>query len=201
MTFVQLEYVVAVDNFRHFARAAKECFVTQPTLSMQIHKLERELGTKIFDRNKQPVLPTESGIEIIRHARQILSQRDTMDDVIQSKKGIVSGELKLGIIPTLAPYLLPLFVQSFIRQYPQVKLIVHELTTDNILGRLKDGRIDAGLLVTPLQGLNFSAMSENKPNFFCDFLQWVESWDQQIQKEIHAVSLLSSTRKMGTGTS
>lgn len=151
MTFVQLEYVVAVDNFRHFARAAKECFVTQPTLSMQIHKLERELGTKIFDRNKQPVLPTESGIEIIRHARQILSQRDTMDDVIQSKKGIVSGELKLGIIPTLAPYLLPLFVQSFIRQYPQVKLIVHELTTDNILGRLKDGRIDAGLLVTPLQ--------------------------------------------------
>ena len=150
MTFVQLEYIVAVDTYRHFARAAQHCFVTQPTLSMQIHKLEKELGTKIFDRNKQPVLPTQAGTEIIAHARQILSQRDAMDDIIQTKKGIISGELKIGIIPTLAPYLLPLFVQQFTRKYPLVKLIVHELTTENILLRLRDGRIDAGILVTPL---------------------------------------------------
>lgn len=151
MTFVQLEYIVAVDTHRHFARAAKQCFVTQPTLSMQIHKLEKELGTKIFDRNKQPVLPTQAGAEIILQARQILSQRDSMDDIIQTRKGIISGELKIGIIPTLAPYLLPLFVQSFTKKYPLVKLIVHELTTEFILLRLRDGRIDAGILVTPLQ--------------------------------------------------
>jgi LysR family hydrogen peroxide-inducible transcriptional activator len=150
MTFVQLEYIVAIDTYRHFARAAKQCFVTQPTLSMQIHKLEKELGIRIFDRNKQPVLPTQAGAEIISQAREILSQRDTMEDIIQTKKGIISGELKIGIIPTLAPYLLPLFVQSFTRQYPLVKLIVNELTTEYILLRLREGRIDAGILVTPL---------------------------------------------------
>ena len=150
MTFVQLEYIVAVDTYRHFAKAAKQCFVTQPTLSMQIHKLEKELGIKIFDRNKQPILPTQAGADIILQARQILSQRDTMDDIIQAKKGIISGQLKIGIIPTLAPYLLPLFVQSFTRQYPLVKLIVNELTTEYILMRLREGRIDAGILVTPL---------------------------------------------------
>ena len=151
MTFTQLEYIVAVDTYRHFARAAKQCFVTQPTLSMQIHKLEKELGTKIFDRNKQPVLPTQAGAEIISQARQILTQRNTMEDVIQAKKGIISGELKIGIIPTLAPYLLPLFVQSFTKEYPMVKLVVNELTTEYILLRLREGRIDAGILVTPLQ--------------------------------------------------
>ena len=156
MTFVQLEYIVAVDTHRHFAKAAKHCFVTQPTLSMQIHKLERELGTKIFDRNKQPVLPTQAGVEIITQARQILMQRNTMEDIIQTKKGVISGELKIGIIPTLAPYLLPLFVQTFTKQYPLVKLVVNELTTEYILLRLREGRIDAGILVTPLHanGIN-----------------------------------------------
>jgi len=150
MTFVQLEYIVAVDTYRHFARAAKHCFVTQPTLSMQIHKLEKEIGTKIFDRNKQPVLPTQAGEEIIMQAREILSQRDTMEDIIQTKKGIISGELKIGIIPTVAPYLLPLFVHSFTKKYPMVKLVVNELTTEYIMIRLREGRIDAGILVTPL---------------------------------------------------
>lgn len=158
MTFIQLEYIVAVDTYRHFARAAKQCFVTQPTLSMQIHKLEKELGTKIFDRNKQPVLPTQAGSDIIAQARQILSQRDTMDDIVQTKKGIISGELKIGIIPTVAPYLLPLFVQAFTAKYPLVKLIVHEMTTEYILMRLRDGRIDAGILVTPL---NVSGIRED----------------------------------------
>jgi len=125
---------------------------------MQIHKLEKELGTKIFDRNKQPVLPTQAGSDIIAQARQILSQRDTMDDIVQTKKGIISGELKIGIIPTVAPYLLPLFVQAFTAKYPLVKLIVHEMTTEYILMRLRDGRIDAGILVTPL---NVSGIRED----------------------------------------
>lgn len=150
MTIVQLGYVVAVDNFRHFAEAAEYCHITQPTLSMQIHKLEQELGIKIFDRSKQPVIPTEAGKDIITQARKIISECDVMMDLVDSKSGIHSGELKVGIIPTLAPYLLPLFVQSFSRKYPRVKLVVNELTTEQIVHRLRDSRLDVAILVTPL---------------------------------------------------
>jgi LysR family hydrogen peroxide-inducible transcriptional activator len=151
MTFVQLEYVVAVDVCRHFAMAASRCFVTQPTLSMQIQKLEEELGVKIFDRSKQPVVPTEAGIEIIEQARKVLSEKNVITEIVQAKKGILTGELRIGIIPTLAPYLLPLFVQSFSKKYPHVKLIVQEMLTEYIITRLREGRIDVGIVVTPLQ--------------------------------------------------
>ena len=150
MTFTQLEYIVALDTWRHFATAAEKSYITQPTLSMQIQKLEEELGVKIFDRSKQPVLPTETGYEVIEQARKILAERDTLTEMLNSKKDIVNGELKIGIIPTLAPYLLPLCVPPFTKKYPDVKLIVIELTTDLLLSRLREGRIDAGILVTPL---------------------------------------------------
>ena len=140
MTFTQLEYIVAVNTYRHFATAAENCFVTQPTLSMQIQKLEEELGVKIFDRSKQPVIPTESGEEIIQQAKTILQKRNDLLDTIASKKDIVNGELKLGIIPTLAPYLLPLFVPAFFKKFPLVKLQVVELTTENLLLQLKEGK-------------------------------------------------------------
>lgn len=150
MTFTQLEYIVAVDTYRHFAEAAEKCFVTQPTLSMQVHKLETELATKIFDRSKQPVLPTAAGVEIIEQARKILGERNTLQDIIAAKKNIVNGELKVGVIPTLAPYLLPLFIPSFTKNYPQVKLVVSEVTTAQVITQLREGRIDAGILATPL---------------------------------------------------
>ena len=150
MTFTQLEYVIAVDSFRHFAKAAKSCFVTQPTLSMQIQKLEEELGIIIFDRSKQPVLPTEQGADLIEQAKRIMAERDLMQEIIHSNKNSVNGSLRIGIIPTLAPYLLPLFVHSFVSKYPEVKLQVSEMTTSVILQRLKEGSIDAGILVTPL---------------------------------------------------
>lgn len=151
MTFVQLEYVVAVDVCRHFAMAASRCFVTQPTLSMQIQKLEEELGVKIFDRSKQPVVPTEAGMEIIEQARKILAEKNVIQEIVQNKKGVLTGELRIGIIPTLAPYLLPLFVQGFSKKYPHVKLIVQEMLTEYIITRLREGRIDVGIVVTPLQ--------------------------------------------------
>lgn len=150
MTFTQLEYVVAVDTWRHFARAAATCFVTQPTLSMQIHKLEQELGVKLFDRSKMPVVTTAAGKEIVMHARKIMAERDDLLDFLQLRKGALAGELKVGIIPTLAPYLLPLFIPSFTKKYPEIKLVVNELTTDIIISRLREGKIDAGILVTPL---------------------------------------------------
>jgi LysR family hydrogen peroxide-inducible transcriptional activator len=151
MTFIQLEYIVALDSCRHFATAAEQCFVTQPTLSMQVQKLEEELGIKIFDRSKQPVIPTEAGKEIIGQAKKILAEKNIMADITQLKKGIMIGELHIGIIPTLAPYLLPLFVQAFNKKYPGVKLVVNEMMTEYIIARLREGRIDVGILVTPLQ--------------------------------------------------
>ena len=150
MTFTQLEYVVAVDTWQHFAKAATTCFVTQPTLSMQIHKLEQELGVQLFDRSKMPVVTTAAGKEIVMHARKIMAERDDLLDFLQLRKGALAGELKVGIIPTLAPYLLPLFIPSFTKKYPEIKLIVNELTTDIIIARLREGKIDAGILVTPL---------------------------------------------------
>jgi LysR family transcriptional regulator, hydrogen peroxide-inducible genes activator len=150
MTFTQLEYAIAVDTYRHFAKAAVSCFITQPTLSMQLHKLEEELGVKIFDRSKQPVVTTAAGADIIAYAKKIIEERDSLNDFLQLKKGVLAGELKIGIIPTLAPYLLPLFIPSFTKKYPQVKLIISEMTTETTISRLRDGRIDAGILVTPL---------------------------------------------------
>jgi len=178
MTFVQLEYLVAVDTWRHFARAAEHCFVTQPTLSMQIQKLEKELGVKIFDRSKQPVVATEAGAAIISQARRILTERDSMQEMLQAKKGFITGELKIGIIPTLAPYLLPLFIPAFTKKYPMVKLTVNELTTDLLVSRLYDGRIDAGILVTPL---NENGIKE-QPLFYEEMMAYVSRKNAAYKK-------------------
>lgn len=150
MTFIQLEYIVAIDTYRHFAEAANRCFVTQPTLSMQVQKLEEELGVKIFDRSKQPVIPTEIGEVIIAQARTLLSDRDKLMESVKEHKGILKGELKVGIIPTLAPYLLPLFIQKFNKRFPEVKLVVQEALTTQIVQLLREGLLDTGIVVTPL---------------------------------------------------
>ncbi|HVU83422.1 MAG TPA: LysR substrate-binding domain-containing protein [Puia sp.] len=150
MTFVQLEYILAIDIHRHFARAADACFVTQPTLSMQVQKLEESLGVKIFDRSRSPVMPTEAGKEILEQARKIMLEKSRISEIISRRKGLLEGELRIGVIPTLAPYLLPLFVQSFTRKYPGVKLVVFEKTTDVLLQLLRDATLDVGILVSPL---------------------------------------------------
>src|SRR6478735_6105043 len=107
MTLIQLEYIIALDTHRHFVSASEKCFVTQPTLSMQIQKLEEELGVKIFDRTKQPVIPTEIGASIIAQARIVLRESNMIQHIINDQKDMMTGELRIGIIPTLAPYLLP----------------------------------------------------------------------------------------------
>ncbi len=150
MTFTQLEYILAIDTHRHFAKAAEACFVTQPTLSMQVSKLEKSLGVKIFDRSHSPVVPTEAGKQILEQAKKILLEKSRVSEIISLKKGLLEGELRIGIIPTLAPYLLPLFVQSFLKKYPKVKLVVYEKTTEALLVALRDSSLDAGILVTPL---------------------------------------------------
>ncbi|MEN7546770.1 LysR substrate-binding domain-containing protein [Rapidithrix thailandica] len=150
VTLVQLEYVIAVDTYRHFATAAEKCFVTQPTLSMQLKKLEEELGIIIFDRSKQPVIPTDIGKAVIKQARSVLSEVRKLHDTIDFFQQKISGELKIGIIPTLAPYLLPRFIGDFVKTYPDLKVHIKELLTEEIVEYLHKDLIDVGILVTPL---------------------------------------------------
>ena len=149
ITLTQLEYIVAIDEYRHFATAAEKCFVTQPTLSMQIKKLEDELGVIIFDRSRQPVVPTDLGAKLIEQARMTLSATQRIKEIIQEEQQEVDGTLKIGIIPTLAPYLLPVFIGPYIRKYPAVKVEVEELVSEEIIRRLKRDILDVGLFVTP----------------------------------------------------
>ena len=149
ITLTQLEYIVAIDEYRHFATAAEKCYVTQPTLSMQIKKLEDELGVIIFDRSRQPVVPTDLGAKLIEQARMTLSATQRIKEIIQEEQQEVEGTLKIGIIPTLAPYLLPVFIGPYIRKYPAVKVEVEELVSEEIIRRLKRDMLDVGLFVTP----------------------------------------------------
>lgn len=150
MTLSQLDYIVAVDTYRHFATAAEACHVTQPTLSMQIQKLEDELGVLVFDRSKQPVVPTETGQSILAQARDVLRAARRIPEIVSESKEDFRGDLKIGIIPTLAPYLLTYFIGEFIEKYPAVSIQIQELVTEQIVERLKHGLIDVGLVVTPL---------------------------------------------------
>lgn len=151
MTLTQLEYMVAVDTYRHFVLAAEKCFVTQPTLSMQLQKLEEELGVKLFDRTKQPVIPTEIGTRIIAQARVVLREAERIQQMINSEKNVMTGELRIGIIPTLAPYVLPTLFKQIRTKYPQLELVIKETITEEILHELKNNRLDCGLVVTPLK--------------------------------------------------
>lgn len=156
MTITQLEYIIALDTHRNFVNAADSCFVTQPTLSMQIQKLEDELGVKIFDRSKQPVVPTHIGEDIIAQARNVLKEHSKIIELIQDEKGIIKGDLRLGIIPTVAPYLIPRFLVKFLSKYPDVNLVVNELTTDQIIYQLKNDLLDCGIMASPIKDKNLN---------------------------------------------
>lgn len=150
-SFAQLEYAVALDSLGNFQAAADKCFVTQPTLSMQIKKLENDLGIMLFDRSKKPVRTTEIGISFIKQARKILSERDHLFDIMDSFQNKIEGTLNLGIIPSVSPYLLPLFIVEFNEKYPGLTINVHEMLTDQLLDSLKNETIDVGILVTPIE--------------------------------------------------
>ncbi len=179
MTLQQLEYIIAVDNYRHFLRAAEKCFVTQATLSMMIQKLEEELGVKIFDRSKQPVKPTIVGIKIIAQARRVISESERIEEIIKEEKGEVSGVLKIGIIPTLAPYLVPLFLREFTIAYPLIKLVINEHTTSGIIQGLKNGQLDAGILATPLNDVSL----KEKILFYEKYFLYVNDNEKGFNKQ------------------
>ena len=150
MTLTQLNYMSAVAEHGNFTVAADKCFVTQPTLSMQVQKLEEELGVKIFNRSTKPIILTDVGEKILVQAKRITEEATRMKDIVSTEKGFIGGEFKLGIIPTIMPTLLPMFLNTFIKKYTKVDLKIEELTTQNITKMIEEGHLDAGIAATPL---------------------------------------------------
>lgn len=154
MTITQLRYVLMVAEYRNFTKAAEKTFVTQPTLSMQIQKLEEELDILIFDRSTKPLKLTDIGEKIVAQARSIVIEADRMQDIVDQQKGFVGGEFKLGIIPTVMPTLLPMFLKAFTNRHPKVQLKIEELNTEECIQRLNEGNLDAAIAATPLLNEN-----------------------------------------------
>lgn len=179
ITLTQLEYIVAVDTYRHFGKAAEHCFITQPTLSMQIKKLEEDLEIIIFDRSKQPLIPTDVGQRIIDQARVVLKQSEEINNIVKDHKNKVSGLLRVGIIPTLAPYLLPIFIGRYKKKYPNIFIKVVEQTTENIVNLLHKDLIDVGILVTPLKEEKIN----EKPIFYEEMLIYANAGHQLHKQE------------------
>ena len=151
MTLQDLRYVVTLAETRNFARAAKACYVSQPTLSTQIKKLEDELGLALFERTNKRVMPTPAGFELIVQARVVLEEAEKLQQMAQQALDPMAGPLRLGVIPTLGPYLLPHLVPQLRADYPRLSLYLREDLTGNLIERLRSGALDAILLALPIQ--------------------------------------------------
>lgn len=189
MTITQLYYVLAVAEHQNFTKAAEKCFVTQPTLSMQIQKLEDQLDVQIFDRSKKPIELTEVGKKIVSQAKNIVNEADRIQDIVDQQKGFIGGEFRLGIIPTIMPTLLPMFLKTFIKRFPKVKLKIEELTTEEIIQRINDGHLDAAIAATPLQHDNI----KERVLYFEPFVAYVPEQHKMHKKEKIIASELEIT--------
>lgn len=169
MTITQLKYILAVAEYKNFTVAAEHSFVTQPTLSMQIQKLEEELDIKIFNRNKKPIQLTEIGQKIVEQAKTIVDESNRINDIVDQQKGFIGGEFRIALIPTIMPTLLPMFLKTFNKKYPKVNLHIEELTTEEIVKKLTDGHIDVALAATPLENENI----KEKPLYYEPFVGFV----------------------------
>jgi len=179
MTLTQFRYIIAVHTHRHFADAAASCFVTQPTLSMQIRKLEDQLGVLIFDRSKHPIAPTPIGKEIIAQAQLAVREADRIQALVDSGKGEVAGDFRLGIIPTIASSLLPRFLKAAMSAYPKLRLHVEELQTSTIIERLSRDKLDAAILATPLNERGL----EERPLYYEPFMAFIPEGHRLAEDE------------------
>lgn len=179
MTITQLKYVLAVAEHQNFTKAAEKTFVTQPTLSMQIQKLEDELEILIFDRSKKPIELTGVGKKIVEQARNIVNESERMQDVVDQEKGFIGGTFKLGIIPTIMPTLLPMFLKNFSNKYPKVQLKIEELNTDEIITKINDGYLDAAIAATPLD----QAKIKERPLYYEPFVGYIPENHRLASKE------------------
>ena len=151
MNLRELEYLAAIDEFRHFRKAAEKCFVSQPTLSGQLKKLESEIGVQLVERTTRNVFLTPIGQEIVKKAHTILAEAASIEDLVKTYSDPMSGRVNIGLIPTIAPYLLPHIVQPIKRTYPQLEIILHEVQTEVMLKQIGEGTMDAGILAVPLE--------------------------------------------------
>ncbi len=184
MTITQLTYVLAIAEHKNFTKAAEKCFVTQPTLSTQIQKLEDELDVLIFDRSKKPIELTEVGRKIVNQARNIVNESDRIQDIVDQQKGFIGGEFRIGIIPTVMPTLLPMFLKAFIKKYPKVKLKIEELTTEDIILRIKDGHLDAAIAATPLE----SDIIKERVLYYEPFVGYIPEHHRLYNKKLIEIS-------------
>ena len=186
MTITQLKYVLAVAEHQNFTKAAEKTFVTQPTLSMQIQKLEQELDILIFDRGKKPIELTAVGKKIVEQARSIVNESERMQDVVDQEKGYIGGAFKLGIIPTVMPTLLPMFLKTFSNRYPKVQLRIEELNTDEIITQINEGYLDAAIAATPLEQEKIA----ERPLYYEPFVGYIpESHRLYSKKELETEDL------------
>lgn len=179
MTLTQLEYVVAVATFKSFVAAAEKTFVTQPTLSMQINKLEEELNVKIFDRYRHPIVPTEVGAKIVEQAKIILTEAKKIDELVNKSQGKVSGTFKLAVIPTIAPSIVPKLLDKYSEKFPDVSLSVIEAKTSEIITKLKNDEIDCGLLATPLD----ESRLKETPLFYEPLVAYFHEDEKELSKK------------------
>lgn len=178
MTLTQLEYILAVADTGSFSHAARQCHVTQPTLSMQIQKLEDELGVILFDRTKQPIRATSIGEEILAQARLVVKGSQHLKEIVDDGKGSMRGELRIGIIPTLAPYLLPLFLKKMKDVYKNLHLTFEELQTEVMVEKIRSHSLDLGIVVTPIDDLNIA----NHVLFYEPFLAYFSKGHALLNK-------------------
>ena len=192
MTLQQLEYILAVARYGHFGRAAEACNVTQPTLSAMIGKLEEEIGAKLFDRNRQPICPTQVGERVIAQAREVLNQADSIKDIVLEEKQSLGGIFRVGILPTIAPYLLPRFFPQMMKKYPTLDIRVREMKTYQIKEALLQGDIDAGILST-IEGLE---EYEQTTLFYEKYIGYVSREDALFKKEVIRTADVASSREL-----
>lgn len=177
MTLQQLKYIVALDDYRHYVTAAEKCFVSQSTLSIQVKKLEEHYGILVFERHKQPLKPTKLGEAFIEKARNILRHVDLLNDLVLNEKQEINGEFKMGIIPTLAPYLLPLFMKDFMQQHQSLALQVEETQSSELIAKLVNGRLDMAILATPLNEPDLLEL----PLFYEPFLLFAHAEEEVLR--------------------
>ena len=192
MTLQQLEYILAVDRYRHFGKAADACNVTQPTLSAMIGKLEEELNAKLFDRNHQPICPTSVGEQVIRQAREVLQQAESIKDIVAEEKQSIAGIFRVGILPTIAPYLLPRFFPQLMKKYPTLDIRVREMKTHEIKDALIQGDIDAGILAT-IDGLEEYSQTTL---FYEKYMGYVSREDAIFSKEVIRTSDVAGSKEL-----
>ena len=192
MTLQQLEYILAVARYGHFGRAAEACNVTQPTLSAMIGKLEEEIGAKLFDRNRQPICPTPVGERVVQQAREVLEQANSIKDIVLEEKQSLGGVFRVGILPTIAPYLLPRFFPQMMKKYPTLDIRVREMKTYQIKDALLQGDIDAGILAT-IEGLE---EYEQTTLFYEKYIGYVSREDALFKKQMIRTADVAASREL-----